>query len=267
MTSLTTTTKTFMPAMPANTANAVANMRAATHSTGAGGTGDTYLVINKDTGNITFGPENVPLAEDRRTFVVPMQSFLHGYIVNVGGKPAERHLVQMSAQPNRPVPPGGYVAYPQDGPRNATEITLCSTIEKGFNVTFTSWSVSHDNRIRRLLENLLAQSETPAGQQGFLHPVIKLKAGSYHSAKKGGMLYHFDYELVDWLHNDGLTFLSKSDGEALIAVQEPEEDEGVAWDDDDEMSPRREGALPDRLTAEVAATHQVGYDFKGRRGL
>ena len=47
-------------------------------------------------------------------------------------------------------------------------------------------------------------------------------------------VYHFDYDVVDWLHIDGKTLLSKR-GDAA-AASESQVEEPPSWDDTDSLS-------------------------------
>ena len=244
MTSLPTTSKNLLPAIAMRMTDLGADLRAAGTQigSGGGGGGETYLKIHNKTGEITFGSSQTPLPEDRRRFVVPVPLFLYGYTIQKDGKPIERHLVSMASDPRMPTPPGGkYTKYPDDGPRKTVEITLSSLDEPGFNLVFTSWSISHENRLSNLWENIASQKDGKAGKAGFLHPVILLKSSCYKN--DFGTTFHFDYEILDWLHNDGNTFLSKVD---LVTFKGPlpdsagslgdgeGDDDDTPWDDGDD---------------------------------
>lgn len=206
------------------------NLRAALQGVGSGGgTGDTFLKVDDRTGGLTYGQERIPLPEGSR-FVAGLQGFRHGYISMNGGQVEERNVVPMMAQPARPAPPGGrYGTYEGGGPRDVTEVELNSVDEPGFNLVYTAWGVSSANRVRNLLEQALNHVNTPDGQGGFVHPVIVPKAGMYRSKKYKRDVWHFDFDVVDWLHTDGKTLLSQG---GRPAVQDgngraPWEDEEV----------------------------------------
>ncbi len=81
--------------------------------------------------------------------------------------------------------------------------------------------VSHDNRIHALLGDIVAQV-TANGPQ-FCNPVILIRPGHY--AWNGKTIWHFDYELVDWIAGDGVTLKSSVVGK--VAAR------GLPWDTGD----------------------------------
>lgn len=230
--------KAFMPAGMSITAEEIRTSPSAITSIGTGGGGDNFLKINHRTGAITYGMENTPLPESRRRFVVPVRLITHGYTVNLGGKPAEKHLVPFFGRSDRPVPPGGrYVDYGQDGARAAIELALNSIDERGLALTFTSWSISHDNRLRKLLELVRNHADTREADEGFVHPVIRVKAGSYPHPDFG-VIYHFDFDPLGWLHDSGRKFVGEIAAEFDGAdPAEDSADDVMPWDDmtDDEQ--------------------------------
>ena len=226
----------YMPAIR-DTKTVVGNLKQARSDVGSGGgTGETYLKIDDRGGALTFGQEQNPLPPGGR-FVVGLHAFAHGYIDMRDGQVSERRVVPMAQQSARPVPPNGYGTYEQGGPRDVTEIQLNSIEEPGFNLVYTAWGVSSANRIRNLLDAAIVHCESPDGEAGFVHPVIIPKSGKYYSKKFKRDVWHFDFDVVDWLHNDGATLLS-SHG----PVRSIEDAKGgpAPWDDpdedDDEMS-------------------------------
>ena len=239
----------YMPAV-AQTAQAVANLRQAASSIGSGGSsGETYLKVDDRSGALTFGQERTPFPPNHRC-VVSLQSFCHGYIEMQGGKPnrAQSRMVPMVSQSQRPTPAGPYATGMGDGPKDTTELTLNSLDEPGFNVVFTAWSKSSSNRVRNLLEKAIVQMDTPGGQAGFINPVIIPKSGHYWQkaftdpltgqAVPARNVHHFDFEIIDWMHNDGQTLLS-SRGGAITQQDEP-----APWDDeDDDTSPEERELL------------------------
>ena len=236
---LTTTARGFMPAMPTTSEQDVlANLEAI--EGGGGGGGGLFLSINRTTGELTFGNERTPLPADRCRFVVPRDSILHGYIVHENNKPRNRVLVPMVRQSVPPNPPGGFAEYPNDGARTAKELTLFSVDEPGFALTFTSWAVSHDDQIDRLRQNIITQMKTTKeGTEGFVNPIIRLKAGFY--TNKHGTIYHFDYDILGWLHLDGRQVYWTSDGPPPVLKEAQVQDDGeeADWDDgedDEEMT-------------------------------
>lgn len=217
-----------MSILPAtrNQATQIGNLRAARSEVGSGeGTGDTFLKINDDNGAITFGQSQNPLPPDHK-FVVGLHNFLHGYIDMRDGKVADRKVVSMAQQPQRPVPAGEYGTFEKGGPRDVTELVLNSIDEPGFKLTFTAWGVSSANRIRNLLDTAILHTESPEGAGGYIHPVVIVKAGKYYNKKFKRDVWHFDYDVVDWLHTDGTTLLSVG-GEAIEA---PANDDAPPWE-------------------------------------
>lgn len=222
----------YLPAMR-ETGDMLANFRAASSTIGSGGSGETYLRVNKQTGELTFGPDNTPLPEDAR-FVIGLHDFTHGYMVwdAAANKVTSRTMVPIMTQSVAPVPPNGkYGTYEDGGPRPTIELVLSSLDERGQRLVFTSWSVSNDNRIRNLIDHVALHLGMPDGEEaGYIHPVVKVKSGSYQHAKYG-KIYHIDFEILDWLHKDGESFLS--DRELL----ETKPGDGPnPWDDDDDVS-------------------------------
>lgn len=221
------------------TGTALANLRAARTGIGAGaGTGATFVKVNKDTGEITYGQEKVPLPADHR-FVISLNGFRHGYIDMQQGKTIDRNMVPMTSGA-RPVPPGGsqtkiidqqtkkilgvktleageYGTFEGGGPRSVTEIEMHSIDELGFNLVFTAWNPSSANRLGSLVQETYLHAEGPDGRAGFVNPVILFRAGKYFEANHTRKdVYHFDYTIIDWLHNDGETLLSTT-GSKLAA--------------------------------------------------
>jgi hypothetical protein len=218
----------------------LAGMAAARNELGSGGdAGATFLNVNKGTGELTFGQNKTPLPPGLR-WVVPLHEMTHGYIIcNAANKPTSRQMIPM-AKP-RPVPPGGkYADFGQEGPRNAAEIQLHGVDEVGIKLTFTAWAVSNANRISNLIGQALNHANTPDGQAGFIHPVVIPKSSSYKHAT-WGEVFHIDFDVVDWLHADGETLLSKgarkpitSDGAERQEDASLPPDDGLAapWEDD-----------------------------------
>lgn len=212
------------------TGDYLANLRAARSSTGAGqGTGETFLKIDDRTGQMTYGQERVPLQDGHR-FVVGLHGFRHGYIDMQGGQVVDRNVIPMVTGA-RPTPPGGkYGTYEGGGPRDVTECEMSSIDEPGFRLVFTAWGISSANRIGNLLEIAVVHAEGPEGRSGYVHPVIVPKAGKYYSKKYSRDVWHFDFELVDWLHNDGETLLSDTGGK--LEAQASNGGEAPPFDDD-----------------------------------
>lgn len=220
-------TTSYMPAIR-DTRTVVGNLRQARSDVGSGGgTGETYLKVDDRGGAMTFGQEANPLPPNQR-FVVGLHAFSHGYIDMRDGQVVERNVVPMAQQAQRPVPPNGYGTYEQGGARDVTEVQLNSVDEPGFNLVYTAWGVSSANRIRNLLDAAILHAESPDGEAGFVHPVIVPKSSKYYNKKFKRDVWHFDYDVVDWLHNDGKTLLSAKGGGA------PQEDARAPWEDDDE---------------------------------
>ena len=213
-----------------------ANLTAARQDVGSGpGTGYTYLRVNKATGTLTYGPANTPLPPTSR-FVVGLHEITHGYIVSSPDRKVEdRNMIPMAHGP-RPVPPNGkYGSYDDGGARNATEIVLSSINDPGFKLVHTSWGSSNANRIGTLLDEALVHLNSPDGRAGFVHPVVIIKSGNYKHAKYG-VIYHIDFDLVDWLSKDGQTLLSKRGSDPAHQPAASAADE----DDDDLTDAERE---------------------------
>jgi hypothetical protein len=118
---------------------------------------------------------------------------------------AERHMVAMFEQPVRPVPPGGVYStrFGEPGAKDATEITLESLDEPGYKTVFTAMGKSNANRLRSLLEEAVAHIGTEAGQAGYVHPVILVTPGHYFNQDQGREIFHFDFTVIDWMHENG----------------------------------------------------------------
>jgi hypothetical protein len=232
------------------------NLRNARMEVGSGaGTGDTYLKVNDKTGAITFGQEGNKLPPGR--WVVGLHGFMHGYVDMQDGKVRERVVIPM-IQDARPVPKGGsttkifqdprnraafevrnlgpgeYGTYEGGGPQDITEIVLNSLTEKGFRLTFTAWSKSSANRVGSLLEQAVVHAEGPDGAAGFVHPVIEVKASMYYNSTYRRDVYHFDFDIVDWLHKDSESLLSKHGAKGAIEDVSDDDDETASWDDGEE---------------------------------
>ena len=92
----------------------------------------------------------------------------------------------------------------QTAQRTVTEIVLTSLDEPGFEVTFTaSRQVASANRVRGLLEDALAHFGSAEGQAGYVHPVIRVTAEILRPQSTDRTIYHFGYEVVDWLRDNG----------------------------------------------------------------
>lgn len=225
---------------------ALANLETAMQNVGSGaGTGETFLKIDDRTGAMTYGQERIPFPDGHR-MVVGLHGFRHGYIDMQGGQVVDRAVVPMVSQPTRPVPPGcRYGSYSKGGPRNVTEIELNSIDEPGFRLVFTAWGTSSANCIRNLLGEALQHARSPDGQAGFKHPVIVPRAGKYPLKGRPPSkefpegiaardIWHFDYEIVDWLHVDGSTLLSTG---ARPAVEGNGAEEPAPWEDAEDDLP------------------------------
>jgi hypothetical protein len=90
-------------------------------------------------------------------------------------------------------------------------ILLTSLNVPGYEVTFDALSRSSKNRIRKLLEEVVANGGRAAGAAGYVHPVIRVKIASYLHKAVGREIAHFDYELVDWMNTEGALW-SRTDG-------------------------------------------------------
>ncbi len=266
-----------LPTTLGNLTTVLDNLRAARQEVGSGaGSGETLVKINDHTGEVTFGAERNPWPEGMR-WAVALESFRYGYIDWQDGKPVERNVIRMmeGAKPlpkggsttkdidpatgrvlaTRSLGPGEYGSYGGGGPQDVCEIVLTSLDEPGFHVTLPA-SKSSANRVGNLLENAIVHCESAQGRAGFVHPVINFKVSKYYNTKYKRDVYHFDYDLVDWLHTDGERLLSKHGGvisqrpaesgvdgaeqyqraRATEAVGAAEEDGPAPWDDDEEMT-------------------------------
>ena len=158
-----------------------ANLTAAITEAGGNETGGNFLRVNKHTGELTFGADNLPVPPDHQ-FVVGLNQASHGYLVtDTDQKVIEdgRHMIPMN-KGARPMPPDGkYGTFEGGGPRNATEIVLSSVQEPGWELTLTAWSPSNNRRLIGLLARAVAHMRSDEGKAGFIHPIVKLKAGSY----------------------------------------------------------------------------------------
>ena len=95
--------------------------------------------------------------------------------------------------------------------------------------------------MRNLLDLAISHAETPDGKNGFVHPVIEVRAGKGHQKAKrkpdGTVIpardvHHFDFGLIDWLHEDGKTLLSSRINAELDA--EIDAESAAPWEDDSE---------------------------------
>jgi hypothetical protein len=130
-----------------------------------------------------------------------------------------------------------YVGFGQNGPRKATQIDLCSVDEKGLILRFSSLNVSNDNRINGLLGDMVTQISTKGPQ--FPNPVILVKPGNY--VWNGKTVWHFDYEIVDWMANDGVSLQSQAvplvaagggNGSGDDGGDDVDADDEGSWDED-----------------------------------
>jgi hypothetical protein len=217
--------------VPVQTDALVNSLRTAMATTGSGGGGGgggggmPFLSIDRDTGAVTFGKDKTPVPLKQR-WTVPLASLQHGFKVWENGRVTEERMVSMLTAPSLPTPETPYVDFGQNGPRKCTQLDLCSVDEVGLGIRFSSLSVSNDNRIHTLLGEIVTQISAKGPE--FPNPVIKIRPGNY--LWNGKTVWHFDYELVDWLANDGKTLQSQ----AMLQVTANGSD-GNDNDDADEM--------------------------------
>ena len=199
-----------------------------------GGAAGQFIRVDKHTGAVTYGRDALPLPPDHR-FVLGLHNILHGYVTwsSTQKQPLDRHLVSMAKTPTPPAPPGGrFVGFGDDGPRKCIELIFDSVDEPGFVVSFSSMSVSNDNRIRRcLLEPIGANDGTERQRAGFVHPVVTIGSDSYKHPTYG-VIHTISFDIVDWLHVDRSTLLSKRDDAASATNGPTPAAEPASWDDD-----------------------------------
>jgi hypothetical protein len=199
----------------------VQNIKAAMVTTGSGGGGGDFkfLKIDHVTGACSFGRDQAPVPLTHK-WAIPISSLQHGFKVWEGGKVTHEVMVPMASQPAAPEPPQPYVGFGENGPRKVTQLNLHSLNELGLASTFSSMGVSHDNRIKSLLGDIVEQISARGPQ--FCNPVIYIRPGNY--PWNGKTIWHFDYELNDWIANDGVTLQS------VTVVEDPAD---LPWDTGD----------------------------------
>ncbi len=209
--------------LPASATALVNNFKAAMATTGTPGGGDgfAFMRIDHQTGAMTFGKDGAPVPLGHR-WAVPIASIEHGFKIWSGGKVTEEVMVPMAQQPAAPTPGEPFVGFGADGPRRVTQLNLHSLEEQGLALTFSSMGVSHDNRIRSLLGDIVDQ--IAAHGPKYPNPVIRLKPGNY--TWQGKSIFHFDYELTDWISNDGVSLQSAAPAEDA----EPASPDDLPWD-------------------------------------
>jgi hypothetical protein len=206
--------------LPAKLSELRRNLQASVATIGVGSGGNDWLKVDDRNGALSVGAARDPFPS-RSRYAVGLHTWCHGYLVFGQEGGAQRVMVPMAQQPVRPVPPAGYAErFGEPGARDATEIELQSLDEPGYAVTFTALGVSNANRVRALLEEAVVHLGTDAGQAGFIHPVIFVKAGHYFHQTQGREIFHFDYELVDWM-TDGGDLWSKRKGGGGKAASAP----------------------------------------------
>jgi hypothetical protein len=212
--------------LPASVVKMVRNLKqaAVTTGTGRGGSG-VFMRVDDRTGAVTAGSNRDPVPLKMR-YAVNLSSFCHGYLDFRPEGGAERHMVSMAENPVRPTPPGGYaVKFGEAGAKNASEIALQSLDEPGLVLVFTAMGVSNENRLRALLEDVLVHLDTEDGLRGFVHPVIFITPGRYFHQGQGREIFHFSYEITDWMNQAG-DLASKTPPVAAAGAAET-----APWDD------------------------------------
>ena len=177
--------------LPASPDALVQNLKGAMVTTGSGGGGDgsgfPFMRIDHRTRRLHIrckDAEPVPL--DHR-WAIPVASFAHGFKVWAGGKVIEEKLVAMAAQPAPPEPAIPFVGFGQDGPRKVTQFNLHSLNELGLAMTFSSMGVSHDNRTRNLLGDIVEQVSTNGPR--FSNPLIFIRPSHYSLERQNHLAF------------------------------------------------------------------------------
>jgi hypothetical protein len=163
----------------------------------------TKLRVDLTTGQVLMRmDEAVPVPSDWLWAVEP-HGFESGYVLfDKDGREWGRELVNLSSGLPVPVPDFGFVEYGQTGPRPALRLTMWSLEEAGFPAVYTATGRHAQGEIWRLVNEVLEQFNRPAGQAGFVCPVVRIRPRSFLAPNKRDCFY-FSWELVDWLHSDG----------------------------------------------------------------
>lgn len=172
---------------------------------GGGGGDGRFLSIDHRTGAMTVGKEAAPF-DTEALWAIRVEEIRWGYYVFTGDKaPDKSNMIPMVSGRPKPIPPGGYTRYPEDGPRDCVELKL-HPVAGGEPIEFAPVSVSSQNRIANLVEKIGQQSMLPDGQMGFTNPVIR--AFSHWYVNSYGKIWHFDFEVKDWTDDSGEVLLS-----------------------------------------------------------
>ena len=113
-------------------------------------------------------------------------------------------MVSMIEQPVMPVPPGGYAqTFGEPGAKLSMRVTLTSLNIPGYEVDFDAMGKSSRNRVRDLRAKILANLDTEIGAAGYVHPVMHVLVPNYFHKGQGRKIFHWDYELLGWMSDDG----------------------------------------------------------------
>ena len=187
--------------LPANISGLKKALMAAASSIGPARAGKLWLRLDDRNGAMTVGAAADPFPTSCR-YAINMRTVAHGYITFGEPGGAREVMVAMVDQPVKPVPPGGYVQkFGEPGAKDCLRIVLTNLDEPGHVVTFDALGKSSANRLRQLYWDTLANLDTEIGERGYVHPVIKARAGSYFNREQSREIFHFDYVIVDWLRD------------------------------------------------------------------
>jgi hypothetical protein len=204
-------TSTGGAALPVSQDDILRNMQAAAPARRTGGGGVVYTRLGRDTGALTYGREETPLPLDH-DYTVPWREILWGWKSFRGKAVVDSKLIPIAAGAC-PQPPIPYTPYGVDGPKQAVELRLCSITEVGFCGVFSCLNVSGQNRVLDLWSGIAAQFAVNAQ---FANPVVRVVVDHY--VNSFGTVFVVTFPVRDWLADDGVTLLSKTEPQVALPV-------------------------------------------------
>jgi hypothetical protein len=173
------------------------------------------LKVNHRTGAVTIegAPGDWPHPAPE-LWIAGLHEVEHGYaMIDKRRAVVSRHVVPMVTGEARPMPPGGiWYADREPHPCDLITLQLRSLDPPGCRVRFDALGTHNKNAVAVLLERSIAHTSSREGKAGFVHPVVHLGVDCNWGRRRP--IYFARFDIVEWLHRDGLSLASAARQEA-----------------------------------------------------